>query len=155
MELIPILSTIILVATICTFILAIGAYILYKIREGKPKYAYQTKPTSVKAELVVPSEIAFSKGNVVNEHGKILPVEPGITRDEYTKQRQPSQSKHTPEPRGYKIEEEMIEKPIVEKQKVRVRPQERLSDENKFLKYTSEGYIPPQEDRSSGELKWR
>ena len=35
MELIPILSLIILVATISTFILAVGAYILYKIRERK------------------------------------------------------------------------------------------------------------------------
>lgn len=150
MELIPILSTIILVATICTFILAIGAYILYKIREGKPQYAYQTKQASVKAELVVPSEAVFSKETVVSEQSRVLPVEPGITREEYTKQRQPSQSKFTPEPRGYKMEEEKIEK-----QKVRVRPQERFSDENKFLKYTSDGYIPTQEDRSSGEVKWR
>ena len=150
MELIPILSTIILVATICTFILAIGAYILYKIREGKPQYAYQTKPASVKAELVVPSETVFSKETIVSEHSRVLPVEPGITREEYTKQRQPSQSKFTPEPRGYKVEKE-----IIEKQKVRVRPQERFSDENKFLKYTSDGYIPTQEDRSSGEVKWR
>ncbi len=150
MELIPILSTIILVATICTFILAIGAYILYKIREGKPQYAYQTKPASVKAELVIPSEVIFSKETVVNEQNRVVPNEPGITREEYTKQRQPSQSKFTPEPRGYKIEEEKIEK-----QKVRVRPQERFSDENKFLKYTSDGYIPTQEDRSSGEVKWR
>ena len=35
MELIPILSTIILVATISTFVLAVGAYILYKVQEGK------------------------------------------------------------------------------------------------------------------------
>ena len=35
MELIPILSTIILVATISTFILAVGAYILYKVQEKK------------------------------------------------------------------------------------------------------------------------
>lgn len=150
MELIPILSTIILVATICTFILAIGAYILYKIREGKPQYAYQTKPASVKAELVVPSQTAFIKETVVNEQGRVLPVEPGITREEYTKQRQPSQSKYTPEPRGYKIEEEKVEK-----QRIRVKPQEKFSDENKFLKYTSDGYIPTQEDRSSGEVKWR
>ena len=38
MELIPILSTIILVATISTFLLAIGAYILYKVREKTRKY---------------------------------------------------------------------------------------------------------------------
>jgi hypothetical protein len=150
MELIPILSTIILVATICTFILAIGAYVLYKIREGRPQFAYQTKPTSVKAELVVPSETVYAKDSAGTESGKILPVEPGITREEYTKQRQPSQSKFTPEPRGYKIEEEKVQK-----QKVRVGPQDRVSDENKFLKYTSDGYIPTQEDRNSGEVKWR
>lgn len=150
MELIPILSTIILVATICTFILAIGAYILYKVREGKPQFAYQTKPATVQGELIVPSEAVFTKGPIVTEHGKIVQTEPGITREEYTKQRQPSQSKYTPEPHGYKLDEEKVGK-----QKVRVRAQERFSDENKFLKYTSDGYIPTQEDRSSGEVKWR
>ena len=150
MELIPILSTIILVATICTFILAIGAYILYKVREGKPQHSYQTKPATVQGELVVPSEAIYTKDSTRVERTNIKNVEPGITREEYTKQRQPSQSKHTPEPRGYKVEEEKVER-----QKVRVRPQERFSDENKFLKYTSEGYIPTQEDRNSGEVKWR
>ena len=142
MELIPILSTIILVATICTFILAVGAYILYKVREGRQQYAFQTKPSNVKAELVVPSEMTIGKVSVQTEQG--------ITREEYTKQQQPSQSKFTPEPKEYKTEESKVEK-----QKVRLRPVNRLSDENKFLKYTSEGYIPTQEDRSSGELKWR
>ena len=150
MELIPILSTIILVATICTFILAIGAYILYKIREGKPQYAYQTKPSTVKGELVVPSDAMFSKDSTASEHGRTLNVEPGITREEYTKQRKPSQSKYTPEPRGYRREEEKIEK-----RRARIHPQDRLSDENKFLKYTSDGYIPTKEDRNSGEVKWR
>lgn len=37
MELIPILSTIILVATIATFILAVAAYILYKVRERRAR----------------------------------------------------------------------------------------------------------------------
>jgi hypothetical protein len=150
MELIPILSTIILVATICTFILAIGAYILYKVREGKPQHAYKTKPVSLQGELVIPSEAIYNKDSTVTERGQIKTVEPGITREEYTKHRQPSQSKYTPEPRGYKIEQEKVEK-----QKLRLRPQERFSDENKFLKYTSDGYIPTQEDRNSGEVKWR
>lgn len=34
MEIVPILSTIILVGTVATFILAVAAYVLYKIREG-------------------------------------------------------------------------------------------------------------------------
>ena len=35
MELVPILSTIILVGTVATFILAVAAYVLYKIRERR------------------------------------------------------------------------------------------------------------------------
>ncbi|NNF03004.1 MAG: hypothetical protein HKN17_00950 [Rhodothermales bacterium] len=46
MELVPILSTIILVGTIATFILAVAAYILYKIRErrsGREPSAQETR----------------------------------------------------------------------------------------------------------------
>jgi hypothetical protein len=56
MELIPILSTIILVATISTFILAVGAYILYKIREGKVRVSPERKPEYLEAEYLVPKE---------------------------------------------------------------------------------------------------
>lgn len=57
MELIPILSLIILVATISTFILAVGAYILYKIRERKGKGGVAQQPSSIEAELVTPSRV--------------------------------------------------------------------------------------------------
>ena len=57
MELIPILSLIILVATISTFILAIGAYILYKIRERKGRTGTTAQPSSIEAELVTPSRV--------------------------------------------------------------------------------------------------
>ncbi|HZW37881.1 MAG TPA: hypothetical protein VFF33_01135 [Ignavibacteriaceae bacterium] len=56
MELIPILSTIILVATIMTFILAIGAYVLYKIRERKGQTAAVEYPSKINAELVTVNE---------------------------------------------------------------------------------------------------
>jgi len=56
MELIPILSTIILVATISTFILAVGAYILYKIREGKVKESPERKSEYLEAEYFAPKE---------------------------------------------------------------------------------------------------
>jgi hypothetical protein len=56
MELIPILSTIILVATISTFILAVGAYILYKIREGKVTVSPEREPENLEAEYFVPRE---------------------------------------------------------------------------------------------------
>ncbi len=57
MELIPILSLIILVATISTFILAVGAYILYKIRERKGKQSVAEQPASVEAQLVTPTRV--------------------------------------------------------------------------------------------------
>ena len=57
MELIPILSTIILVATISTFLLAIGAYILYKVRERKGLQAEVVEPAQIEAELVSPAAI--------------------------------------------------------------------------------------------------
>ena len=56
MELIPVLSTIILIATISTFLLAIGAYILYKIRERKGQQDVTPIPSSVRAELYTPAE---------------------------------------------------------------------------------------------------
>jgi len=43
MELVPILSTIILVGTIATFILAVAAYVLYKIRE---QHAHEERSTA-------------------------------------------------------------------------------------------------------------
>ena len=146
MELIPILSTIILVATICTFILAIGAYILYKVRESRQQQQYVTKPSSVKAELVTPSETRLTAQGIT----QVKRVEPGISRELNIQEKIPSQSRYTPEPRGYKYSKEQQQ---VSKEKTKV--EQRLSDENKFLKYTSEGYVSPKEDRNSGAIKWR
>jgi len=57
MELIPILSLIILVSTISTFVLAVGAYILYKVRERKGHAAKAKPPESIPAELVEPAQV--------------------------------------------------------------------------------------------------
>lgn len=151
MELIPILSTIILVATICTFMLAIGAYILYKVREGKVQQAYATKPSAVKAELVTPATVTESRitqQERESELSKVRRVEPGISQEINIRERKPSQSRYTPEPRAYNLRED---KPVKEKTKV----QQKFTDENKFLKYTSDGYVSPKEDRDSGAIKWR
>ena len=70
MELVPILSTIILVGTIATFILAVAAYILYKIRErrareeSRPAMYAQPEPhvlvaPQVSASLQAPAEAAM------------------------------------------------------------------------------------------------
>jgi len=47
MELIPILATIILVATISTFFLSIGAYILFKVREAQGVRAKAAPPATI------------------------------------------------------------------------------------------------------------
>ena len=54
MELIPILSTIILVATISTFILAIGAYILFKVQEKRADQFVKRGQEMEKVELLEP-----------------------------------------------------------------------------------------------------
>lgn len=58
MELIPILATIILMATISTFFLAVGAYILYKIRERRGSQQEVVQPSTIQAELVTPEAVA-------------------------------------------------------------------------------------------------
>lgn len=148
MELIPILSTIILVATISTFILAIGAYILYKVREGKPQYVSAAKPSIVKAELITPTNAQQTEQLRTNEQRQVRKVEPGISREINIQEKIPSQSRYTPEPRAYKYSEEKFSRG-------KSKTEQRLSDENKFLKYTTEGYISPEEDRNSGAVKWR
>ncbi|HOP49357.1 MAG TPA: hypothetical protein PK887_01885 [Ignavibacteriales bacterium] len=52
MELIPILSMIILVSTISTFVLAIGSYTMFKVREKKAAQAKAQAPKTYEAEVV-------------------------------------------------------------------------------------------------------
>ena len=61
MELIPILSTIILVATISTFILAVGAYILYKVQEKKEDQYARKEVEQEQAELLEPADYGGKK----------------------------------------------------------------------------------------------
>lgn len=56
MQLVPILSTIILVGTIATFILAVAAYILYKIRERKAREA-PARPTAPEPHVLVAPQV--------------------------------------------------------------------------------------------------
>lgn len=134
MELIPILSTIILVATICTFILAIGAYILYKIRERKGEQTHYTRPSSVQAELVTPEETD-------------MPVEPRYIRPSSGRSTRPEgPPSYEEKPGYYPTAEEAADYERKKKQKTTGR---------KFLKYTSEGYVPTEEDKNTGILKWR
>ncbi len=148
MELIPILSTIILVATICTFILAIGAYILYKIRERKGEQVQQVPPSSVRAELVTPDESEYRSREYVRPEEMSVPVEPHRVKTASRPGVYPgSREDQGAKPRHYPESERETEK--YERTKT-----ERTTG-NKFLKYTSEGYVPTEEDKKPGVLKWR
>jgi|MudIll2142460700_1097286.scaffolds.fasta_scaffold566687_2 hypothetical protein len=57
MELIPVFSLIVLVATIGTFILAVGAYIMFKVREARSRPGQQRAATSYEADIFAPQPV--------------------------------------------------------------------------------------------------
>ncbi len=173
MELIPILSTIILVATIATFILAIGAYILYKVRERKGQAAVAQQPAEVKGELVTP---ASSQAQKPAEQIKAVPQpiyietqpSPSYQRQPIIIQQQaPQQPRFSPKPQPYTAYRQPYNTTTVGQQRQftgagRAYPQqqkypgeETQQRESKFLKYTSEGYVPAKEETDPGALRWR
>ncbi|RKY94914.1 MAG: hypothetical protein DRQ13_07705 [Ignavibacteriae bacterium] len=145
MELIPILSTIILVATISTFILAVGAYILYKIRERK----YEEAPAHVtemrQAELVEPEEIPQEKVYVENI---VKPVTRVVKPEVRYRPVKETETFYSPQYVA-RNEREPVKQTRVEHKIVPEVPVSR------FLKYTEEGYVAPEEDTDNGEIKWR
>jgi flagellar basal body-associated protein FliL len=135
MELIPVLSTIILVATITTFILAIGAYILYKIRERRGQTVTPYAERTVEAELVSPSVY--------------VSVEP--TRENLHKRRV-EQRRVVQDVILTSGKRQVNERRNVEEHSIATTES---SAPEKFMKYTSEGYISAKKDQKTGALKWR
>ncbi len=145
MELIPILATIILVATICTFILAIGAYILYKIRERKGEAEAAKKPDVVEGELLTPLEqIKYE-----NETDKVKIAK--RIEEVYARNNKEETPKATVVQKG---QPGPLPKRKIQVVQNREKKELRLNKEDKFLKYTMEGYVPPIEDETS-KIKWR
>ncbi len=57
MELIPVFSLIVLVATVATFILAIGAYVMFRIRESSGGGRRLAIPESYEADVFAPQPV--------------------------------------------------------------------------------------------------
>jgi hypothetical protein len=169
MELIPILSTIILVATISTFLLAIGAYILYKARERKGRVASIAQPTEVKAELVTPAAASVLQQQRMSPQPIIVEREPIIIQQQA---QTPQQQRVNPRPQPFTVYRQPINVNIQQPRQytetgyVQQRGYQgqqtgasmtegRQSRESKFMKYTSEGYVPAKEDKDIGAVKWR
>lgn len=148
MELIPILSFIILVATISTFILAIGAYILYKVRESKGRRAAISKPVISEAELYTPAQLALNQGPAIQKSKESL--RPHTYESQQEKTYQPQDEKYqsiraSSEAKHYQIPS----------QDTRGEDLRENDTAKKFMKYTSEGYVPVSKSKTGENLKWR
>lgn len=162
MELIPILSTIILIATISTFILAIGAYILYKVRERKRHDSTEQYSKEVDAEVISP---AYPPEEIPNVKKQNVETKTEIFEEakEDLKNEKIENDLETS-----KVEKEIIHEPLYEDEYFepeipKKRDEEttikhwrsRATKNSRFLKYTSEGYVIAKGDRNSGVKKWR
>ena len=145
MELIPILSTIILVATISTFILAVGAYILYKIRERKYQEAPAPAPEIEHAELVEPEELPREK---IYVEDVVKPVTRVVKPEVRYQPVEQTDNFYSPQYVA-RTEREPVKKTQAERKIVPGIP------DSRFLKYTEDGYVVPAEESENGEIKWR
>jgi len=134
MELIPILSTIILVATISTFILAIGAYILFKVQETKAEQYARKEVEQEQAELLEPADYGGRKLNIEEPKQKQVFVQHHYHPVEKPKRERKSNRSQQ------------------EEERLRIK---RQPAEQRFLKYTPEGYVETQKEQDSGVIGWQ
>ncbi len=156
MELIPILATIILMATISTFFLAVGAYVLYKIRERKGVKVEKLAPQTIKAELVTP-DILAEQAPIMAEQKQRAPAPKAFER--------PNPPSYRPSMEPIFVQKK-VQQPTPEEAPAKQEaarpgpapapaPSRAASGEKKFMKYTSEGYVSPKEEKKQGSVKWR
>ena len=134
MELIPILSTIILVATISTFILAVGAYILYKVQEKRAEQYARKEVEHEQAELLEPADYG----------GRKLIIEEPKQKQAFVQ--------HHYHPVEKAVKETKINRTNQEKERIRIK---RQPLEPRFLKFTSDGYVETQKDQDAGVVSWQ
>jgi hypothetical protein len=131
MELITILSTIILIATISTFILSIGAYILFKIRSRREEDVVYDYPEPTKAELVT-----------VNESEDFEKIRQNASRPGFQRVRLNNIKKEVEHPET-RLTQEADDS-----------HQERISSK-RYVKYSADRQSEYNRDRSSGDLQWK
>jgi len=162
MELIPILATIILMATISTFILAIGAYILYKVRERQGLQVEVPQPATLQAELLTPELIAEQLQTQEQKRapGQIM-FEPirATAQPSYKPQVEPifvqqrAQAGPQPQPVRSASTAQQYQQPMRQENR---QPAQAALSEQKFMKYTADGYVSAKENvKSQGAVKWR
>jgi len=163
MELIPILSLIILVATISTFILAVGAYILYKIRERKGALAQAPQPAAVPAELVAPAPLAAEQRVTQPGVRRTYTGEYSPTRDVGTEYQPQYERFHEGPQQGPEMRPTYVTSNGYSESRYERATHEPTTDaeksaiKRKFMRYTQDGYIEPSSEEKTKEdnLKWR
>ncbi len=161
MELIPILSLIILVATISTFILAVGAYILYKVRERRGLTADAPQPAVVPGELITP--MGLTSEGYQEEVRRTFADEGYVTREtRETRGRQAPIYNQAPPQQAPELrptfvstsEQQYYQKPS---RATSTSEGEKYVPKKKFQRYTSEGYVDTQKKEKTNEdkLRWR
>lgn len=156
MELIPILSLIILVATISTFILAVGAYILYKIRERKGKQNVAEQPASIEAELVTPTRVvAETRSTRRTETGEQIYTRGTRGESAYSTKTENSDMRPTfvapRETRATRTNATRYSSPGERN----TREDERYTSAQKFKRYTNTYDKPTKEVKKEDSLRWR
>ena len=128
MELVPILSTIILVGTIATFILAVAAYILYKVRERRAREdnIVSTQYVQEPHVLVAPQQTTF-----------------GIPAAQQ-QQQMPSTNVYVGSRPAQQPPSVVVNQPQQQPQQLASEPQNSL-----FWEYTDEGFVPVQPEDAS------
>ncbi|MBI2418014.1 MAG: hypothetical protein HYV28_08960 [Ignavibacteriales bacterium] len=160
MELIPILATIILMATISTFFLAIGAYVLYKIREKRGVKSVKAAPATIQAELITPEVLAEQAKQTIEQ----------VAKSPIRAFERPNPPAYRPAPEPIFMPKRVtqpIAAPAQQQQQRFVASQQEMpkagpsqvqgqAADQKFLKVTSEGYVTPKEEKKQGgQVKWR
>ncbi len=160
MELIPILSLIILVATISTFMLAVGAYILYKVREKKGKVAQAPQPATIPAELLAPAPMYAEQQAAQPAMRRTIADQPMREAAEY------QQPVFTPQQEkmgaGPELRPTYVSQAPGTTESRYQRPTsdgfstEEKGPRKKMMRYTSDGYVEPiKEEKKEDSLKWR
>lgn len=159
MELIPILSLIILVATISTFILAVGAYILYKVRERKGKQGTAQTPDSIQAELVTPTRVvAETRSTRRTETGEPIYTRTSAGEPLYTSEmeREPQMRPTFVAPRETRTNATRYSDPRYTEPRGReTRDDGRYSSSQKFKRYSNSYDTDKQEAKKEESLRWR
>lgn len=161
MELVPILATIILVATISTFFLSIGAYILFKVREARGVRQKSVPPATIQAELVTPELASEHTASTTRESRRTAPAFETTHAPAYRTAQSTTTNYQAPARPANNLTAENVPnvQPFSPRRDAPISAV--TTNAKKFVKVTSEGASEqqqqqqPQQARQGGNLKWR